>query len=221
MMPPRLDKAGKPVSKVAMSLKGEATAQRILDAAYKTIAVRGCGAVTLQHIADEAGGVVSQPCYYFGNKNSLLAAVLKRAGKVYLEGLGRWLCHDGAPAEQIIDFVNYNEFILRDSTDTYRIFLEFCNYAVGSTDFQSEIASTTSNMTSRVEAVIANRGPRRNPSAKYPSASVIRFIFSTSLGIALQHFLSPDNKGMRKEFEVIREVAVKLVEADIYETSER
>jgi len=146
-----------------MSKKGEATAQRILDAAYKSIAARGCGVVTLQDIAGEAGVVVSQLCYYFGNKDGLFTAVLKRAGHAYLEGLGLWLRCCGTLAEHVITFVNYNEFILRDSPNTYRIFLEFYNFAKDSTGFQLEVANLTSEIASVVETCIANKTalPRR------------------------------------------------------------
>jgi AcrR family transcriptional regulator len=67
--------------------KGEATAERILDAAFKSIAVHGCGAVTLRGIAEEAGVVLSQLNYHYGNKGSLFAAVLKRMQQGYIATL--------------------------------------------------------------------------------------------------------------------------------------
>ena len=204
-----------------MSARGEVTAQRIFDAAYKLIAAHGCGAVTLQNIAGEAGVVASQICYYFGNKDRLLTAVLKRTGHAYLEGLGLSLRYCGTSTEHVIAFAGYSELILRKSPDTYRIFLEFCNFANGSTGFQMEVANLTSEIVSVVETCISNRAPRRVSGARFSNASIVRFIFSASLGVSLQHFVDPETGDMQKEFEIIKEAAVNLLEADADETYER
>jgi AcrR family transcriptional regulator len=191
--------------------KGEATAERILDAAFESIAARGCGAVTLRGIAEEAGVVLSQLNYYYGNKESLFAAVLKRMQQGYVEGLDARLKDCGTLAGQINVLVDYNEFILRDSPDTYRNFLEFFNFAMTSEAFRVEVAHFTSEIAAMIESRVTRYEPGDKGRSGFSVAAVTRFILSASFGIALQHFLSPASKEMGIGFDIIKATAVQLI----------
>jgi hypothetical protein len=59
--PSRSGTARRPVAPFS---KGDATAERILNATFKSIAVHGCGAVTMRGIADEAGVALSHGAVY-------------------------------------------------------------------------------------------------------------------------------------------------------------
>jgi AcrR family transcriptional regulator len=213
-MPLRRDTAGSPDSGAATLTKGEATAERILDAAFKSIAARGCGAVTLRGIADEAGVVLSQLSYHYGNKDSLFAAVLKRMQQGYIETLDTRLCGHDSLAGQIIALVDYNESILNDSPDTYRNFLEFFNFAMSSPDFQVEVANFTSAIAAMIESRIARYEPGVRVAGGFSAAAVTRFILSASFGIALQRFLSPENGDVRRGFDIIKATAMQLIKED-------
>jgi AcrR family transcriptional regulator len=194
--------------------KGEATAERILDAAFRSIAQRGCGAVTLRGIADEAGVVLSQLNYYYGNKDSLYAAVLKRMQRSYVETLDQRLRGHDSLSGQIIALVDYNESILNDSPDTYRNFLEFFNFAMSSKSFQVEVANFTSAIAAMIENRIARYQPDDRGVGAFSAAAVTRFILSASFGIALQRFLSPENGDVRSGFDIIKATATQLIGED-------
>ena len=194
--------------------KGEATAERILDAAFRSIALHGCGAVTLRGIAEEAGVALSQLSYYYGNKDSLFAAVLKRMQQGYMDALNERLERQHTLVDQIMALVDYNEFILDKSPYTYRNFLEFFNFAMSSKEFQPVVADFTSGIAGVIEKNITRYQPQKKSASVYSAASVTRFILSASFGIALQHFLSPNNKDVRKGFDIIKGTAAELIRAN-------
>jgi AcrR family transcriptional regulator len=194
--------------------RGEATAERILEAAFKSIAAHGCGAVTLRGIAEKAGVVLSQLNYYYGNKDSLFAAVLRRMQQGYMETFDERLRGNDSLVGQVIALVDYNEFILNDSPDTYRAFLEFFNFAMSSEAFQVEVANFTSAIAAMIESRIGRYGKKSGAAGGFSAAAVTRFILSASFGIALQSFLSPENKDVRKGFEIIKATAVQLIMED-------
>jgi AcrR family transcriptional regulator len=213
-MPPRPNAADTSESGVAPLTKGEAAAERILDAAFKSIAARGCGAVTLRGIAEEAGVVLSQLSYYYGNKDSLFAAVLKRMQQGYMEALDERLRGHDSLAGRIITLVDFNEFILDDSPDTYRNFLEFFNFAMNSPDFQAEVANFTSGVAAIIESRIVRYESDDRGACGFSAAAVTRFILSASFGIALQHFLSPENEDVRRGFDIVKATAMQLIKGD-------
>jgi len=201
--------------------KGEATAERILDATFKSIAARGCGAVTLRGIAEEAGVVLSQLSYYYGNKDSLFAAVLKRMQQGYMEALDERLRGRNFLADRIITLVDYNEFVLSDSPDTYRNFLEFFNFAMSSPGFQADVADFTSGIAAIIESRIVRCEYGEARAGKFSAAAVTRFILSASFGIALQHVLSPENGDVRKGFDIIKATALQLIKENSDGQSQR
>jgi len=191
--------------------KGGKTAERILDAAFKSIATRGCGAVTLREIADEAGVVLSQLNYYYGNKDKLFSAVLKRMQQDYVLALDERLRRCDTLSEQIVALVDYNEFILNEHPDTYRTFLEFFNFAMGSKNFQVEVVSFTAEIAGLIESRFGRHGSEKKVGKGLPAAAVTRFILSASFGIALQHFLSPENADVRKGFDIIKASMAQMI----------
>lgn len=192
--------------------KGEATAERILDAAFKSIAAKGCGAVTLRGIAEEAGVVLSQLSYYYGNKDSLFAAVLKRMQQGYMATLDERLEKRGTLSGQIMALVEYNEFILKESPDTYRNFLEFFNFAMSSEAFRVEVADFIAGISAMIESRIARYEHGEEKSGRFSVAAVTRFILSATFGISLQHLLSPDNKDVQAGFDIIKATTTQLLE---------
>ncbi|WP_085620903.1 MULTISPECIES: TetR/AcrR family transcriptional regulator [Alphaproteobacteria] len=196
---------------IAATTKGEATAENILDAAFKSIAVHGCGAVTLRGIADEAGVVLSQLNYHYGNKNRLFAAVLKRMQHGYIEALDVRLHGHDSLEGQIAAVVDYNESVLIDSPETYRNFLEFFNFAMNSKPFQVEVDNFTSQIAAMIEKRIVQYQCKDEAMACFSAAALTRFILSASFGIALQRFLSPENEDARAGFSIIKATASQLI----------
>jgi AcrR family transcriptional regulator len=198
----------------ALVSKGQATAERILDAAFKSIATKGCGAVTLRGIAEEAGVVLSQLSYYYGNKDSLFAAVLKRMQRGYLAALDERLAGRSTLSGQIIALVEYNESILKESPDTYRNFLEFFNFAMSSEAFRLEVADFITGISTMIEGRIARHEYEyeEEEGRRFSVAAVTRFILSATFGISLQHLLNPDNRDIQAGFDIIKATTARRLE---------
>lgn len=194
--------------------RGEVTAERILDAAFKSIAEHGCGAVTLRGIAEEAGVVLSQLNYYYGNKDSLFVAVMKRMQQEYMHAVDERLRGHATLEGQIMALVDYNRFVLDTSPNTYRNFLEFSNFAMTSSTFRNEIADFTSEIVELIESRIVRPGLKNRAASSFSVAEVTRFILSASFGIALQHFLGPNNRDVRRGFDMVKSTAAQLIEQD-------
>jgi len=207
----RSDQTPKPKKESTTLTKGKAAADRILAAAFKSIARHGCGTVTLRGIADEAGVALSQLNYYYGNKDSLFTAVLKRMQHDYVESLDKWLGDRDSLQEKIIALVEYHESILERNPDLYRNFLEFFNFAMNSKPFQAEVASFTAENAAMIESHIVPYCAVSKSTHTYSQGEVVRYILSASFGIALQHFLSPENVDVRKGFDIIKTTAVHIV----------
>lgn len=192
--------------------KGEATAERILDAAFRSIATKGCGTVTLRGIAEEAGVVLSQLSYHYGNKDSLFAAVLKRMQQGYMATLDERLEARGTLSGQIMALVEYNELVLKESPDTYRNFLEFFNFAMNSEAFRVEVADFIAGIAAMIESRIARYELGEGERDGFSVAAVTRFILSATFGISLQHLLSPDNKDVQAGFDIIKVATIQLLQ---------
>jgi AcrR family transcriptional regulator len=90
-------------------MNGEATRDRILDAAEKLFALCGIGETSLRAITTEAGTNLASVNYHFGSKEALIQAVFaRRLGPLNLERLellDKVECNDDSPApclEQIL-----------------------------------------------------------------------------------------------------------------------
>lgn len=201
--------------------KGEVTAERILDAAFKSIAAHGCGAVTLRGIAEEAGVVLSQLNYYYGNKDSLFVAVMKRMQQDYMHSVDERLRGHDTLEGQIMALIDYNQFVLDSSPDTYRNFLEFSNFAMTSSAFRNEIANFTSEVVDLIESCIVRHGSKNNIASGFSAAEVSRYILSASFGIALQHFLGPKGHDVCRGFDIVKATAAQLIKQNRRERSWR
>jgi AcrR family transcriptional regulator len=184
--------------------KGDVTAERILDAAFRSIAAHGCGAVTLRGIAAEAGVALSQLGYYYGNKNSLFAAVTQYMWERYIAILEERLQNVTVLEDQILAFVDHNETILRNEPDMYRNYLELSTFAMTSGDFQDKIAKYTAEVVVVMERHTALHHAKKKVSGVFSVAELVRYILSATIGIALQHFLSPRNREVLKGFDAVR-----------------
>jgi AcrR family transcriptional regulator len=188
----------------APTIKRESTADRILDAAFTSIATRGCGQVTLRGIAEEAGVALSQLSYYYGTKDKLFAAVLTRMRQVYIAALGTCLDTQKTLRDQVLALVGYNETLLRETPDMYRNFLEFFNFAMSSESFRPHVAGFIAEIAAMIEGRMARPDQRAIERGGYSVSAVTRYVLSSSFGISLHHLLAPDNTDVLMGFDVVR-----------------
>jgi AcrR family transcriptional regulator len=194
--------------------KGDATAEKILDAAFKSIAVHGCGAVTLRGIAEAAGVALSQLGYYYGNKDSLFAAVAQHMHTGYVTALQQRLRDGDSLEDQILAFVDHNELTLTSNPDIYRNYLEFSTLAMTSAEVQKQIADLTTEVIAVIERHVARRYPKETIAGAFSVEDTARYILSATLGIALQHFINPENRAVLRGFDAVRATVGQRINPD-------
>nr|ART37992.1 F60 [uncultured bacterium] len=114
-------------------------------------------------------------------------------------------------AGRITALVDYNEFVLKESIDTYRNFLEFFNFSMSSEAFRSEVSAFLSDVSEMIEVQITRKHGRREKAGAISAAAVTRFILSASFGISLQHLLDPKNRDVQAGFDIVKATAVTLL----------
>jgi AcrR family transcriptional regulator len=87
-------------------VKGEASRERILDAAIQLFSERGYAGTGVQEIARQAGIEKAALYWHFGSKESLLAAVLDRTDAEFVERVLKRVARGGSTDERLDLFVN-------------------------------------------------------------------------------------------------------------------
>ncbi len=186
--------------------KGEATADRILAAAFRCIAAKGCNNVSLREIAEEAGVALSQLNYHYGNRDGLFAAVLKKMKQEYADGLEAKMADCHSFPERITVLASYNEEVLRDNTALYKAFLEFFNFAMWSASFKVEVTGFITDISSAIEAQIMKDGDEGSPLSQFPAEVITRLILAASFGLSIQYLLDPEDGRILPGFAAIRSI---------------
>lgn len=196
-----------------MKSKNETTPEKILAAAFKCIAEKGCHRVTLREIAQEAGVVLSQLNYYFVNKEGLFAAVIKVMRQTYTNGLELRMKKCNSFAERITALAAYNEELLRNNTALYQAFLEFFNYSMWSEPFRVEMAGFVSEILAAIEAQIVRNGDAQcPPPAPFPPAVITRLILAASFGLSIQYLLAPADTRILPGFDAMKSIIARGAE---------
>ena len=80
---------------------GEASRQRILDAATQIAGERGYDGTSLALVSRRSGLPASSIYWHFKDKDQLIAGVIERSFNRWLEGMGAWISpHEGATRQQ-------------------------------------------------------------------------------------------------------------------------
>jgi AcrR family transcriptional regulator len=87
-------------------LKGEASRERILDAAVQLFSERGYAGTGVQDIARAAGIEKAALYWHFGSKAGLLAAVLDRMDAEFVDRIVKRVAEGAGPDERLDRFVN-------------------------------------------------------------------------------------------------------------------
>src|SRR5712692_5586943 len=70
---------------------GEASRERILDAAAEIASERGYEGASIALVSERSGLPASSIYWHFEDKDKLIAAVIERSYNRWLEGMGAWL----------------------------------------------------------------------------------------------------------------------------------
>jgi AcrR family transcriptional regulator len=178
------------------------TSQKILSAAFKCISEKGCATVNLREIAEEAGVVLSQLNYYFTNKETLFAEVLRKMRQDYVTHVETQMAQCTSTAEKIDVLIEYNRHLLHTNQALYRSFLDFFNLALWSNSFRDEMNQFLNEIAAVIEHNLGDQGAEMQK-GRYSSSTQARMILGSSFGIAMQHLMDPENDDILQCFEIL------------------
>lgn len=104
-------------------LKGEASRERILDAALNLFSERGYAATGVHEIARSAGIEKAALYWHFGSKAGLLAAVLDRMDAEFIEKIYKRVTQSAGPDERLDLFVNGLKRLVAERSHLVRLTL--------------------------------------------------------------------------------------------------
>jgi len=169
-------------------------AQKILNAAFKCISVRGYANVSLRDIADEAGVVLSQLNYYYKNKEGLFTKIVKTLSQQYLNEIENNLKKGKSEKERITCLIEYFQKVLRKTPEFFKLLFDLTSMALWSTslkELQNDLFNSLANL---IEKYIINDFPNKE---KYKSSKTLsRMILGTLFGTSMQVILSNENEEM-------------------------
>jgi AcrR family transcriptional regulator len=180
------------------------TSKIILASAFKCISAKGCAAVTLRDIAEEAGVALSQLNYYYTNKEGLFSEVLRSMRENYVADIEQKMAKCPSPAEKIVFLIRHNRQLLRKNKALYRSFLDFFNLAMWSASFRKEMNQFLDDISSAIERQIGTAGSPAPADPEAPSpAALTTLILATTFGLAMQYLMSPEREELLAGFDLL------------------
>lgn len=108
-----------------MKKKAEERKDQVLKAAFQAVANHGFDAVTLQHIADQAGVSKGVVHYYFQNKESILSQLLQSITAKIYEAEHRAITEKQTAIEKLTAYVHSVFLSPEKNKKFYRVYMDF------------------------------------------------------------------------------------------------
>ncbi len=163
--------------------------QRILNAAFKCISLKGYANVSLRNIADEAGVALSQLNYYYKNKEGLFISVVKMLTKKYLDEIEDSLKKGKSQNENIYCLVDYFQQMIRDTPELFKLLFDLTSMALWSASLKKLINNLINSLIGLIEKYIINSFSYKEKLKGCSSKMLSKMIFSTLFGTSIQVML--------------------------------
>jgi AcrR family transcriptional regulator len=175
----------------ARSLSGE-KAQRIIEAMRRSVARRGTVGSTFDHVSREAGVSRGLLHYYFGTKEQLLVAAVRRDCELRMERLERQLSH-AQSADDFIDLMAQNlQRTVREDPDLVTLIFELFTLSRRNADIALEYAELMRGTRTQVAGML-DAGQREGILRLHASPeAVAETLFSLADGLALRMLAEPE-----------------------------
>ncbi|BAH08121.1 TetR/AcrR family transcriptional regulator [Clostridium kluyveri] len=166
--------------------------QRILNAAFNCIALKGYANVSLRDIADEAGVVLSQLNYYYKNKEGLFTEIIKVLSKKYLTEIEQELIKGNTAVEKLTNIINYFRKILAEQPELFKVLYDITGMALWSSTFITLVKNLYINLSDMIEKYIVRDYFGENNKKRYSLEALSKMILGTLIGTAIQSVLNPE-----------------------------
>lgn len=170
--------------------------QKILLAAYKCISAKGYANVSLRDISIEAGVVLSQISYYYGNKEGLFKEVIKMLVQKYLQEVEECLQKGATAKEKISSLINHFQEMLSKRPEVFRLLYDFTSLAIWSPSFGELLRNLFKDLSSLIEKYVLRDADLKENLKTYAPNSLARMLFGAMFGTAIQVILDPEEKSL-------------------------
>jgi AcrR family transcriptional regulator len=166
--------------------------QRIVDAMRTSVATRGIGGATFEHVAQEAGVSRGLLHYYFGTKERLLIEVLRREVELRISTLNEALAGADSADDVIAGLVAGAETVLREDPGFYLILFELFVAGRGNDEIRHELAELYSRSRSHVADALRRKEEEGVLSLRFDADACVSYMFAAADGSVLQRLSDPD-----------------------------
>lgn len=170
-------------------------AQKILNAAFKCISIRGYANVSLRNIADDAGVVLSQLNYYYKNKEGLLAEVIKTLTQQYLHEIEVTLKKGKSEKERVSYLIGYFQEMLKKKPELFKLLFDLTSMSLSSPPLKGLLNDFFSSLTVLIEKYIISDF-QKEKFRDYSSVSLARMMLGTLFGTSIQAMLAHGKEDM-------------------------
>ncbi|MGB4588949.1 MAG: TetR/AcrR family transcriptional regulator [Clostridiaceae bacterium] len=177
--------------------------EKILQAAYECISVRGYSNVSLRDIADEAGVVLSQLNYYYNNKEGLFIEVIKMMMSKYIQEIEYHLERGTTAKEKISSLIKYFEELVDKNPKLFRLLYDLTSMALWSASVGRLLSELFEEIAQLIEKHVINLVPENSNFKKYSSGAIARMLFGAMFGTFIQVLLDPHEKQLRESLNTI------------------
>jgi AcrR family transcriptional regulator len=166
-------------------------AARIVEAMRASVAVRGIASSTFDQVAREAGVSRGLLHYYFGSKERLLVAVVRRECELRNEHLERVIAGAGS-ADQVLDaLVRSFEDLLGDGPAMPILFHEMLTLAQRNDEIAAELAALGRTTRSHLAEALRAKSEAGVLALRDDPDAVAAFLFVLADGIVVRRLSEP------------------------------
>lgn len=192
----------------AKNARGDASRERILEAAMELFATRGYAGAGVDLLADRSGIAKTAIYHHFGNKEGLLAAVLERAATQWIEAIQHASREADDPLGRLDRALVGMRAMLEERPWIYNLF-QILTLEVA--DEMPEIRARLQAIITRARAAIVD-GMTESLGVEVPGADAIAgFILATLDGLSLGLQIDAERISLDQTFTDIRRVVSFLI----------
>jgi AcrR family transcriptional regulator len=188
--------------------KGDASRERILDAATELFAARGYAGAGVDRLAERSGIAKTAIYYHFGNKEGLLAAVLERTATQWIDGIQQASRQAGDPLGRLERALSGMRAMLEERPWILKLF-QILTLEVA--EEKPEIRATLQAIVRRARAAITT-GMRESLGVDVAGADDVAGMMLAALdGISLGMHIDPDSVDLDQVFTDLRRVVTFMI----------
>lgn len=171
--------------------KDNRQSQRIINAAFNCIAVKGYAEASLRDIADEAGVALSQLNYYYKNKEGLFNQVVKTLSSQYVSEIETIVKRGESRREKINCLVRYFQQMLSTKPELFKLLFDLSSMAIWSESLRSLLNNLFNDITKVIEKFIFQQDDPEKPMQQNQSpAASARILLGAIIGTSIQAMLA-------------------------------